>query len=79
VFSHSTRALDIIQHVLNSKGLLFERIDGQTNRRVRQKRVDQFNKSTQPTVFLLSTKAAGLGLTITGASRVIVFDREYLG
>lgn len=58
--------------------MLYERLDGQTHRTLRQKKVDKFNKSSRAMVFLLSTKAAGLGLNITGASRVIVYDRKYL-
>jgi hypothetical protein len=76
IFSQSTRCLDIIQHVL--VGIRFARIDGSTPEKGRQRFVDEFNSERCPyDVMLLSTKAAGVGLTLTGADRVIVFDPSW--
>jgi SNF2 family DNA or RNA helicase len=74
IFSQSTKMLDLIQMVLTKVKLL--RIDGKTPEQDRQRFVDQFNKG-KADVMLLSTKAAGVGLTLTGADRVIVYDPSW--
>ena len=68
--------LDIIERVLES--IPFSRIDGSTKETERQRRVDDFNSSKGRTeVMLLSTKAAGIGLTLTGADRAIIYDPSW--
>jgi hypothetical protein len=74
VFSQSTRMLDIIEKVLHDVSL--SRIDGSTKERDRQIRVDEFNAGGSE-VMLLSTKAAGVGLTLIGADRVVVYDPSW--
>lgn len=79
IFSQSTKMLDIIERSLvEVLGLSVFRIDGDTKERVRQQLVDDFNdpKSVQ-NVMLLSTKAGGVGITLTGADRVILFDPSW--
>uniref|UniRef100_A0A7S4JE07 Uncharacterized protein n=1 Tax=Odontella aurita TaxID=265563 RepID=A0A7S4JE07_9STRA len=76
VFSQSTKMLDIIEKALCQ--FSFARIDGSTKERERQRIVDNFNKQgSRYSVLLLSTKAAGLGLTLTGADRCIVYDPSW--
>jgi len=76
IFSQSTMMLDIIQTVLEP--LEFRRIDGQTKERSRQSAADEFNaQGSDVDVMLLSTKAAGLGLTLTGADRAIIYDPSW--
>ena len=78
VFSQSTKILDIIERVLHPKGLVLSRIDGSTKERDRQRNVDDFNgEESGVDVMLLSTKAAGLGLTLTGADRCVVYDPSW--
>lgn len=78
IFSQSTMMLDIIQKVLAAKGVGMERIDGQTREKDRQRLVDEFNSDdSEFQVMLLSTKAAGVGLTLVGADRVIVYDPSW--
>jgi SNF2 family DNA or RNA helicase len=77
IFSQQTRMLDIIQKVL-SPIVRLARIDGKTRERDRQIFVDEFNaKDSAFDAMLLSTKAAGIGLTLTGADRVIVYDPSW--
>jgi DNA excision repair protein ERCC-6-like len=76
IFSQSTRMLDIIAHVLQDV-VRAARIDGSTQERDRQGRVDAFNLTDRYDVLLLSTKAAGVGLTLVGADRVIVYDPSW--
>jgi SNF2 family DNA or RNA helicase len=78
VFSQSTRMLDILQSVLSSSRGRVSRIDGSTKEKDRQWLVDEFNsKRSSHDVMLLSTKAAGVGLTLTGADRVILYDPSW--
>ncbi|GKY93801.1 hypothetical protein MPSEU_000347300 [Mayamaea pseudoterrestris] len=79
IFSQSTKMLDIIQFVLRSKiGNRIARIDGSTKESDRQRNVDIFNDvSGRYDVMLLSTRAGGVGLTLTGADRVIVYDPDW--
>ena len=76
VFSQSTKMLDIIEKVLD--GMTFLRIDGATAGKARQRAVDYFNdRSSGVDIMLLSTKAAGTGLTLTGADRAIIYDPSW--
>lgn len=72
IFSQFTSALDLIENGLNEVGFPNVRIDGST--RNRQKVVDQFQESDQVPFFLLSLKAAGVGLNLTAADYVILMD-----
>ena len=75
IFSQSTKILDIIANVLPFR---FGRIDGRTKGKDRQAIVDNFNKDdTNFDAMLLSPKAAGIGLTLTGADRAIIYDPSW--
>ena len=77
IFSQSTRMLDVIERVLSSKFKL-ARIDGSTKEKDRPHRVDDFNEEgSDIQAMLLSTKAAGVGLTLTGADRAIIYDPSW--
>lgn len=74
IFSQSTKMLDIIAAVLGTRFQL-SRIDGSTPGRDRQRLVDEFNRDgSKYDAMLLSTKAAGCGLTLTGADTSIIYD-----
>eukprot|EP01038_Epipyxis_sp_PR26KG_P004727 gene4727-6632_t len=84
IFSQSKLMLDVIQFVLLDQGLGLYRIDGSTTGRERQRIIDEFNEGgdpessfTGPSVCLLTTKACGTGVTLTGADRVIIFDPSW--
>lgn len=75
IFSPSTKILDIMEKVLPVK---LGRIDGKTKGRDRQAIVDRFNEDEGSfDALLLSTKAAGVGLTLTGADRAIIFSPSW--
>ncbi len=73
VFSQFTSYLDLIEERLKKAGLAWYRIDGSTPKRRRLDLVDRFNEDGTP-VFLISLKAGGTGLNLTGASVVIHAD-----
>lgn len=74
IFSYSTATLDIIQNYVKAKGYSFLRLDGKTQTKKRQALVDEFQTDNNIFLFLISTKAGGLGLNLTAANRVIVYD-----
>jgi SNF2 family DNA or RNA helicase len=65
LFSISTQTMDLIQNYLRSEGHSFLRMDGSTASSKRQEIADKFKKDPSIFVFLLSTKAMGLGLNLT--------------
>ncbi|KAL0477736.1 DNA excision repair protein [Acrasis kona] len=79
IFSQYARMLDIVERVV--KEVLkykYFRIDGTlSNAKERQHRVDTFNKDERYKCFLLTTQVGGIGLTLTGASRVILLDANW--
>ncbi|KAL3474513.1 hypothetical protein BJX99DRAFT_175940 [Aspergillus californicus] len=77
IFSHSIPTLDYIEHVLKLSQWKYSRLDGQTPIADRQKATKQFNFGAEKQVYLISTRAGGLGLNIPGANRVIIFDFHF--
>ncbi|MFP5503132.1 MAG: SNF2-related protein [Candidatus Sericytochromatia bacterium] len=71
LFSQFTTMLDHIREKLDAKGIAYEYLDGKT--RDRQARVERFNRGDAP-LFLISLKAGGTGLNLTGADYVIHYD-----
>ncbi|KAL9646515.1 hypothetical protein ABK040_006509 [Willaertia magna] len=76
IFSQFTRTLNIIQRILKHYNITFSRIDGSVSKG-RQELVDKFNEDKKIDCFLLTTQAGGVGLTLTGASRVIIVDPSF--
>ncbi|XP_071701581.1 switch 2-like [Rutidosis leptorrhynchoides] len=77
LFSYSVRMLDILEKFLIRKGYSFSRLDGSTPTGMRQSLVDDFNSSPSKQVFLISTRAGGLGLNLVSANRVVIFDPNW--
>jgi len=78
LFSQGVLMLNIIEEFVKSlDGFNYLRMDGSTNIKDRQSLVDQFNKDPNLHVFLLTTKVGGLGVNLTGANRVIIFDPDW--
>jgi superfamily II DNA or RNA helicase len=71
VFSQFTSMLDLIEDEVKSLGFSYERLTGET--RDRDGPVKRF-QSGQSDVFLISTKAGGVGLNLTAADTVILYD-----
>lgn len=77
LFSQFTMILDILEVALNHINVRFIRLDGATRTDERQSLVDEFNDDQDITVFLLSTKAGGVGINLTAASVVVIFDQDF--
>ncbi|RYO99926.1 hypothetical protein DL764_006667 [Monosporascus ibericus] len=76
VFSQSIPALDYLENILRMQKRTVQRLDGSTAIGSRQNMVKEFNRNGTE-VFLISTTAGGVGLNITGANRVIIFDFKF--
>lgn len=72
VFSQYTRMLKIMVEDLQKLGIRFEYLDGSSKNRLEI--VNRFNEDEQTAVFLVSLKAGGTGLNLTGADTVIHYD-----
>ncbi|KAH0535988.1 hypothetical protein FGG08_007125 [Glutinoglossum americanum] len=78
LFCQTRIMLDIIENYIKDLGgLNYRRMDGTTNIKDRQSLVDEFNNTDDIHVFLLTTKVGGLGVNLTGADRVIIFDPDW--
>ncbi len=73
IFSQFTKMLELIGRQLALKGLTFFYLDGQTPAEERVELCDRFNKG-ENRFFLVSLKAGGTGLNLTGADTVILYD-----
>lgn len=73
IFSQFTSMLARIKDLLDAQGIDYYYIDGKTKAIDRNKKVDEFNAGKTP-VFLISLKAGGTGLNLTGADTVIHMD-----
>ncbi|OAQ61741.1 DNA excision repair protein [Pochonia chlamydosporia 170] len=77
VFSHSVRLLRILQHLFTSTSYNVSYLDGSLSYEERQDIVDTFNSDPTQFVFLISTKAGGVGLNITSANKVVIVDPHW--
>ena len=72
VFSQFVRMLSILRHHMDRHGIPYEYLDGRTVRR--KERVDRFQSDPSVRAFLISLRAGGTGLNLTGADYVIHYD-----
>jgi len=78
IFSQMVRMLDILGDYLAIKGINFQRLDGTVPSSQRRISIDHFNSpDSSDFVFLLSTRAGGLGINLMTADTVIIFDSDW--
>uniref|UniRef100_A0A183E895 DNA helicase n=1 Tax=Gongylonema pulchrum TaxID=637853 RepID=A0A183E895_9BILA len=78
IFSQMTKMLDIMEDFCENEGYKYERIDGSITGQARQDAIDRFNApNAQQFVFLLSTRAGGLGINLATADTVIIYDSDW--
>ncbi|CAN8068575.1 unnamed protein product [Agarophyton chilense] len=77
VYSQFTRVLDILEDYCGKTGYKFVRLDGQSALADRRDIVAEWQTNEELFVFLLSTRAGGVGLNLTAADTVIFFDSDW--
>ena len=77
IFTQMTKMLNVLESWINIAGYNYLRLDGATKTEDRQKLMDRFNGSTKYFIFILATRAGGLGINLTGADTVIFYDSDW--
>ena len=77
IFSQMVRMLDVLEDFLAARSMEFTRIDGNITGRKRQQAIDRFTDNDSCFAFLLSTKAGGVGINLTAADTVVIFDSDW--
>eukprot|EP01114_Cavostelium_apophysatum_P015128 TRINITY_DN4061_c0_g1_i1.p1 TRINITY_DN4061_c0_g1~~TRINITY_DN4061_c0_g1_i1.p1 ORF type:complete len:2056 (-),score=800.22 TRINITY_DN4061_c0_g1_i1:68-6235(-) len=78
IFSQMVRVLDLLETYLRYRSYAYERLDGGVRRNERQASIDRFCKpGSDRFVFLLCTRAGGLGINLTAADTVIIYDSDW--
>lgn len=78
IFSQSVRMLDLLQSFVKSEGYAWQRLDGSTTSVARHLAIQAYNApGSRDFVFLLSTRAGGLGINLATADTVIIYDSDW--
>uniref|UniRef100_A0A8C5WGW6 DNA excision repair protein ERCC-6 n=1 Tax=Leptobrachium leishanense TaxID=445787 RepID=A0A8C5WGW6_9ANUR len=77
LFSQSRQMLQIFEVFFMQSGYSYLKMDGTTTIASRQPLVTKFNEDTSLFAFLLTTRVGGLGINLTGADRVIIYDPDW--
>lgn len=78
IFSQMTRMLDILEDFLVLKSYQYCRIDGSSSGEDRENAMEEFNKEgSSKFVFILSTRAGGLGINLQTADTVVLYDSDW--
>ncbi|KAL8646586.1 MAG: hypothetical protein Q9226_006794 [Calogaya cf. arnoldii] len=77
VFSYNVKLLKMLQMLFKHTSYNVSYLDGSMSYEDRAKIVDDFNSDPAEFVFLISTRAGGVGLNITSANKVVVVDPNW--
>ncbi|XP_064172714.1 DNA excision repair protein ERCC-6 isoform X3 [Anguilla rostrata] len=77
LFTQSRQMLEILEVFVRENGYSYLQMDGTTSIASRQPLIGQFNQDTSIFIFLLTTRVGGLGVNLTGANRVIIYDPDW--
>lgn len=77
IFSQMVKMLDLISEYCEFRSFRYERLDGRVRGTERQKAIDRFEREPDSFVFLLSTRAGGVGINLTAADICIIFDSDW--
>ncbi|KAJ9582269.1 hypothetical protein L9F63_003398 [Diploptera punctata] len=69
--------LDILEDYCHWRGYNYCRLDGQTTHEDRQRQINEYNTpSSEKFIFMLSTRAGGLGINLATADVIIIYDSD---
>lgn len=78
VFSQMTRMLDILEDYCHWRCYNYCRLDGNTPHEDRQRQINEYNEpNSKKFIFMLSTRAGGLGINLATADVVIIYDSDW--
>ncbi|XP_043814167.1 ATP-dependent DNA helicase DDM1 isoform X2 [Manihot esculenta] len=78
IFTQWTKILDIMDYYFSEKGYEVCRIDGNVKLEERKRQIQEFNDvNSDYRIFLLSTRAGGLGINLTAADTCILYDSDW--
>ena len=77
IFSQFKKMLEIIEIYLRHNGVPFEVLTGSVKNQDRIMAIQRFNDDPNFGVFLLTTRAGGLGINLTSARVVVIFDSDW--
>ncbi|KAJ2149504.1 ATP-dependent DNA helicase Hrp3 [Coemansia sp. RSA 518] len=78
IFSQMVRMLDILADYMALRGYAYQRLDGSVPSEVRKRSIEHYNAPGSPDfVFLLSTRAGGLGINLETADTVVLYDSDF--
>lgn len=78
IFTQMTRMLDILEDYCRMRSFSYCRLDGSTSGEERERQLEEFNAPDSPhSIFLLSTRAGGLGINLATADTVVIFDSDW--
>ncbi|XP_001366076.2 DNA excision repair protein ERCC-6 isoform X1 [Monodelphis domestica] len=77
LFSQSRQMLHLLEVFLRTRDYSYLKMDGTTTIASRQPLITRYNEDTSIFVFLLTTRVGGIGVNLTGANRVIIYDPDW--
>lgn len=77
LFSQSRQMLHILEVFLRAQKYSYLKMDGSTTIASRQPLIARYNEDASIFVFLLTTRVGGIGINLTGANRVIIYDPDW--
>ncbi|XP_076830687.1 DNA excision repair protein ERCC-6 [Brachyhypopomus gauderio] len=77
LFTQSRQMLEILELFVRENGYSYLKMDGTTTIASRQPLIAQYNENKDIFIFLLTTRVGGLGVNLTGANRVIIYDPDW--
>lgn len=73
-----TQLMDVIEEFLIFRSYVYSRLDGTMSMDERIEAINKFNTESSCTIMIISTRAGGLGLNLTAADTVIIFDSDWV-
>mmetsp|Transcript_5980 Transcript_5980/g.11311 ORF Transcript_5980/g.11311 Transcript_5980/m.11311 type:complete len:2522 (+) Transcript_5980:139-7704(+) len=77
IFSQMVKMLDFLGEYCDFRKFKYERLDGRVRGNERQKAIDRFEREEDSFIFMLSTRAGGVGINLTAADTCIIFDSDW--